>query len=59
MPFGQSHEIILGIASKAIWAFFSDVRVIGMRSHGLFACVRNANVVVGSENVPETGPVIL
>ncbi|QRV79144.1 acyltransferase [Ceratobasidium sp. AG-Ba] len=41
MPFGQTHEIILGVASKALWAFFSDVRVIG------------------SENVPETGPVIL
>ncbi|KAF8608633.1 hypothetical protein BDV93DRAFT_518712 [Ceratobasidium sp. AG-I] len=41
MPFGQSHEVILGIAGKAVWAFFSDVRVLG------------------SENVPETGPVIL
>lgn len=40
MPFGKSHEIILGIASRGVWAYFSDAKIIG------------------SENVPETGPVI-
>ncbi|KAF8756979.1 Phosphate acyltransferase [Rhizoctonia solani] len=41
MPFGKSHEIILGIASRGVWAYFSEAKIIG------------------SENVPETGPVIL
>ncbi|KAG8743994.1 hypothetical protein FRC12_014918, partial [Ceratobasidium sp. 428] len=41
MPFGQTHEVVLNIAGKALWAFFSDVRVLG------------------SENIPETGPIIL
>ncbi|CAE6483869.1 unnamed protein product [Rhizoctonia solani] len=41
MPFGKSHEVILGIASRGVWAYFSEAKVIG------------------SENVPETGPVIL
>ncbi|KAJ1304729.1 hypothetical protein OPQ81_005867 [Rhizoctonia solani] len=41
MPFGKSHEVILGIASRGVWAYFSEANIIG------------------SENVPETGPIIL